>query len=487
MKLHSTLSAMPKEEIEAIHSATLDILSNVGIKFPNNEALDALADVGAVIDRKQMIARFSDTALHKALRRAPREVTLCARNPAHDLKLMRGDVHFCPSGCGVSIYDSETRQRRHATKADAMQFALVADALPNYHLVQVEIMPSDVPSDTADQYRFLAGLTNSSKHISNVIAPGTTVETARHVIQMASAVAGGKNELKKRPIISVHQEPISPLQYDENGLAVLIEYAKRFVPISLYSLSMGGATAPVTIAGQLVVINAEILAGLALIQAVSPGCPVLYGASASVMDMMTGALAMGAPERALVMVGVINLAKHYGLPSMPAALNTEASIPGSQAAFEKMVSTMPLVFAGADVIFGGGTFDSANTYSLDQLVIDNEMCGGMLRVASGFKVTQEELAGEVIKKVGIGGHFLAESHTLKHVKSERWFPTLYKRTKKAETEWSLETMGQHDLAAAARNKVVDILKNHKPEPLSRETQRTLNDIVSKTETPVLTT
>jgi trimethylamine--corrinoid protein Co-methyltransferase len=279
----------------------------------------------------------------------------------------------------------------------------------------------------------------------------------------------------------VHQEPISPLQYDENGLSVLIEYAKACVPISLYSLSMGGATAPVTVAGQLVVINAEILAGIALIQAISPGCPALYGASASVMDLVTGALAMGAPERALVMVGVINLARYYGFPSMPAALNTEASMPGSQAAFEKMVSTLPLVLAGADVIFGGGTFDSANTYSLDQLVIDDEMCGAMLRVARGFETTDEMLAADVIKKVGIGGHFLAESHTLKHGKAERWFPRLYKRVKKTEVEWSLETMGRHDLAAAAKNNVDEILRNHKPQPLSSKTQQAINDTVTKTE------
>jgi len=479
--LQLNLRSMSKHELEAIESASLDVLSNVGVKFPNKEALDALEGIGAKIDCKTMTARFSKKTLKQALRRAPKEVTLFARNPAHDLKLMKGDVHFCPSGCGIFVYDTDTRERRAATKADTMKFASVADALPNYHLVQVEIMPSDAPPEVADLYRFLAGLTNSSKHISNVISPGATAETAKGVIQMAAAIAGGKDELKKRPIISVHQEPISPLQYDDNGLSVLMEYAKGCIPISLYSLSMGGATAPVTVAGQLVVINAEILAGIALIQAVSPGCPVLYGASASVMDMMTGALAMGAPERALVMVGVINLARFYGFPSMPAALNTEASMPGSQAAFEKLVSTLPLVLAGADVIFGGGTFDSANTYCLDQLVIDDEMCGAMLRVAKGFKTGQEELAANVIKEVGIGGQFLSQRHTLKHAKAERWYPSLYKRMKKTETRWSLEAIGPNDLAVTAKNKVDEILKIHKAEPLSNETQRAIRDIVTKAE------
>ena len=472
---------MAKEDLEAIESATFQVLSNVGVKFPNKEALNALEGIGAKVDWKMMTARFEEESLKQVLGRAPKEVTLCARNPAHDLDLMKGRVHFCPSGCGIFLYDTDTRQRRTATKADAMKFALLADALPNYHLVQVEIMPADVPSRLADEYRFLAGLTNSSKHISNVIAPGTTVETARDVIQMATAVAGGRDELRRRPIISVHQEPISPLQYDDNGVSILIEYAKGYIPISLYSLSMGGATAPVTVAGQLVVINAEILAGIALVQAVSPGCPVLYGASASVMDLMTGALAMGAPERALIMVGVVNLARHYGFPSMPAALNTEASMPGSQAAFEKVVSTLPLVLAGADVIFGGGTFDSANTYSLEQLVIDDEMCGAMLRVASGFETTDETLAAGLIERVGVGGHFLGDGHTLKHGKAERWFPSLYKRVKKTEVAWSFETIGRNDLAAAAKVKVDEILRTHHPQPLGNETQKTINSIIAKAE------
>ena len=475
------LKSMPTEEVEAIHSTSIEILSKVGVKFPDKVALDALEGIGARIDRKAMVARFSEQTVREALKHVPKQVTLCARNPAHDVELMRGDVHFCPSGLGVFVYDPVTRQRRAATRDDVIKFALVSDALPNYHLIQVEIMPSDVPAHLADLYRFLAGLTQSSKHVSNVIAPGSTIETARSVIEMAAKVAGGTDGLRKRAIISVHQEPISPLQYDENGLSVLIEYVRHNIPVSLYSLSMGGASAPVTVAGQLVVINAEILAGIALVQAISPGCPVLYGASASVMDPTTGALAMGAPERALVTVGVVNLARYYGLPSMAAALNTEASMPGSQAVFEKMISTLPLALAEPDVIFGGGTFDSSNTYSLDQLVIDDELCGAMIRVANGFRTTKDELACNVIEKVGIGGHYLGESHSLKHIRSERWFPSLYKRMKKTETQWTLEDMGKHDLAAAAKKRVQDILKTHKPDPLSDDIQNALHAIIAGAE------
>ena len=107
---------MTKEELAAVDSASLNILSNVGVKFPNKEALDALEGIGANIDQKTMVARFSEKVLKDTLKRAPRNVTLCARDPVHDLKLMKGHVHFCPSGCGVFVYDTDTRQRRTATR-----------------------------------------------------------------------------------------------------------------------------------------------------------------------------------------------------------------------------------------------------------------------------------------------------------------------------------------------------------------------------------
>lgn len=475
------LMAIPKEELDSIHFATLEVLKEVGVKFPDETALKVLENVGAEINYNSMIARIPEQAIKEALKHAPRKVTLCARDPKRDIHLENGHVHFMPSGIGVYIYDLETGVRRIATKEDTVKVSKIVDALPNIHVLQVMVSPGDVPDKVADHYKFMAGFNNTTKHISNCIGPITSDDGARDIVKMASCVAGGRDELTKRPLISVHQCPTSPLQYDVHGLRAIMEYTRNSIPVTIFSMAMGGGTAPITLAGELVIINAEFLAGLTLLQALNPHCPVIYGSVASVMDMKTGILPLGAPERPILQVGVVNLARYYGVPNgMTSVGHTDAKMPGTQAGFEKVLTALPLVLAGANLIFGAGAIDSANTYSYEQLIIDDEIWGALLKVAQGFEVNEETLAVDSIKRVGVGKHFLSERHTLKHVE-ECWYPHLYSRIKKSEDFWNLEMLGKRDLARVAREKAKEILANHQPEPLEKDIQQRIQMIVANAE------
>jgi len=479
--MNPKLMAMPKEELDSIHSATLEILKEVGVKFPDETALKMLENVGAEVNYNNMVARIPEQAIKEALKHAPRKVTLCARDPKRDVHLENGHVHFMPSGIGVYIYDLETGVRRIATREDTVKVSKIVDALPNIHVLQVMVSPGDVPDKVADHYKFMAGFNNTTKHVSNCVGPITSDDGAKDIVKMASCVAGSKDELIKRPLISVHQCPISPLQYDVHGLRAIMEYAKNSIPVTIYSMAMGGGTAPVTLAGELVVINAEFLAGLTLLQALNPNCPVIYGTVASVMDMKTGILPLGAPERPILQVGVVNLARYYDVPNgMISVGHTDAKMPGTQAGFEKVLTALPVVLAGASLILGAGAIDSANTYSYEQLVIDDEIWGALLRVARGFEVNEETLAVSSIKKVGVGEHFLGERHTLKHVR-EYWYPHLYSRVKKSEDLWNLEILGRKDLAGVARKKAKEILRTHQPEPLEKDIQQRIQMIVANAE------
>jgi len=475
------LMTMPKEELGSIHSATLEVLKEVGVKFPDEEALKTLENVGAEIDYGTMVARIPEQAVKEALKYAPRKVTLYARDPKRDVHLENGRVHFMPSGIGVYIYDLETGVRRIATREDTVNVSKIVDVLPNIHVLQVMVSPGDVPDKVADHYKFMAGFNNTTKHISNCIGPITSDDGAKDIVEMASCVAGGRDELLRRPLISVHQCPTSPLQYDVHGLRAIMEYAKNSVPVSIFSMAMGGGTAPVTLAGELVVINAEFLAGLTLLQTLNSHCPVIYGSVASVMDLKTGILPLGAPERPILQVGVVNLARYYGVPNgMTSVGHTDAKMPGTQAGFEKVLTALPVVLAGANLIFGAGAVDSANTYSYEQLIIDDEIWGALLKVAQGFEVNEETLAVDTIKKVGVGKHFLAERHTFEHVE-EYWYPRLYSRIKKPEDFWNLEVLGKRDLAGVAREKAKEILADHQPEPLERDIQQRIRMIVTNAE------
>jgi len=473
--------SMPKEEIEAIHGATLKVLEEVGVRFPDEDALSALESAGAIVDRKNMVARMTERIIKDALEKAPRNVVLYARDPRLNVDLQDKETHFCTSGGGAFIYDLESGERRRSVKVDSDRMTLVTDALSHYDIVQPEVMPSDVPERIQDIWRYAGAFSNTSKHVSCIVGPGTTKEEARDIVEMAACVAGGRDELRRKPIISIQEEPLSPLQYSANDTQMIIEYARHGIPIAIYSLTIGGATAPVTLAGQLVVINAELLAAIALVQSINRGNMVLYGSASSVMDMKTGNLALGAPERAILDVAAVNLARYYGLPSMMVALNTEASMPGTQAAFEKTLTGLPPVLAGANIVLGGATLDGGNTYSFEQLVIDDEICSGIARIARGFHVNDETLAVDVIEEVGIGRHYLEKRHTVRHVLTDTWYPTLYKRVKRSEPSWSLDMLGHHDLARTAKAKVNDILANHKPKPLEKEIVRRIQAIVARAE------
>ena len=382
-----------------------------------------------------------------------------------------------PSGIGVYIYDLDTGQRRMANREDTVKVSKIVDALPNIHVLQVMVSPGDVPDKVADHHKFEAAFNNTTKHVSNCIGPVTSDDGARDIVEMASYVAGGRDELRKRPIISVHQCPISPLQYDFHGLRAIAEYARNNVPVCIYSMAMGGGTAPVTIAGELVVINSEFLAGLIFLQTLNPGCPVIYGTVASVMDLKTGVLPLGAPERPILQIGVVSLARYYGLPhGMISAGHTDAKTPGTQAGFEKAMTALPLVLAGTELLLGAGAVDSANTYSYEQLVIDDEIWGALLRIARGFEADEESLAVDLIKKVGVGKHFVGERHTLKHVK-EHWYPSLYSRLKKSEDGWNEEILGRKDLAVIARQRAKEILATHEPKPLEKGIQERIRALV----------
>jgi len=477
------LMTYPREDLDSINSASLEVLRDVGVKFPDKNALDTLKRTGADVDYKNMIARFSESIVKEALKRAPSTVTLYAREAKHDVRLGKNEgTHFMPSGVGVYIYDLDTGQRRLANKVDLANISKIVDALRNIHVLQVMVSPGDVPDKVADHYRFEAAFNNTAKHVSNCIEPITSDDGAREIVEIASFVVGSKEELRKRPIISVHQCPISPLQYDVHGLRAIMEYAKNSIPVAIYSMAMGGGTAPVTIAGELVVINCEFLAGLVLLQTLNPGCPVIYGTVASVMDLKTGLLPLGAPERPIVQIGVVNLARYYGLPhGMISAGHADAKMPGTQAGFEKVITALPVVLAGTELILGAGALDSANTYSYEQLVIDNEMWGAMLRIARGFQVNEETLAVDLIKRVGVGKHFIGERHTLKHVTEEQWYPRLYSRFKGSEDVWNEEMLGKKDLAVTARQKTKEILASHEPEPLEKDVQQKIRTLVREAE------
>jgi len=469
------LDPLDKDQLYEVHLATLDILERIGVGIYEDRALKLMDEAGAIVDYDRKVVRIPQYLLKELIKKAPEVVTLYARNPKHSVRLESGGkTYFNNSSYGIKVYDLDTGMHRDSTSEDVANFARLADALENIHVYLPTVTAHDVPEYVRALHELAIGLDNTEKHVSHATYGADAI---RHYIQIGATIVGGEEELRKKPVVSASTCPISPLQHSKEDTETLIEFAKFGLPFFILSMAMGGGTAPLTIAGELVVINAEVLSGIALVQLVNPGTPVLYGSVSSTMDMKTGKLALGAPERPLINSGCAQLARYYKIPSWIGACSTDAKVPGPQAMFEKVITAIVPMLAGASLIYGPAILDSGKTYSFEQLVLDNEIIGALYRIVEGIDVNADSLALEVIENVGIGGHYLAQKHTSAHVLSDQWRPTLVDRG--SREEWV--KAGRKDMCVLARERAKKILASHEVEPLEKDVRKEMWEIVKKAE------
>jgi trimethylamine--corrinoid protein Co-methyltransferase len=254
-----------------------------------------------------------------------------------------------------------------------------------------------------------------------------------------------------------------------------MELARNHIPISVLPMPLAGATAPVTIAGTLVMTWAEFLSGMALYQLVRPGASVMLGIGSTILDMHTGLYSAGAPELSLINIALTQTAKHMGVPVLAQGIVSDAKAPGTQAAMEKAVNGLSACMAGADVVNGLGLLDSHQLMSFEQLVIDDEMARLLLRVAGGFELDQEHIMADLVREVGTGGHFLGQRRTLEYLqKGEHFQPKLSYRG--SYESWSDR---RYDEVQWARERAAHLLKEHEVTPLAPEVERALGESISK--------
>ena len=200
-------------------------------------------------------------------------------------------------------------------------------------------------------------------------------------------------------------------------------------PVIIAALAMAGSTAPVTLAGVLALQNAELLAGVALTQLISPGTPVIIGSTSTNIDMKTGSLAIGSPELSQMIAAHAQLARFYNLPSRSGGALTDASYPDAQAGFEGMMALLTTVNCGVDfMLHAGGILSVYLAFSFEKFVLDDEMCGMVRRFHEGIRVEPATLAYDVAASVGVGGNFLAEDHTVERCRTEFWRPAVCDRS-----------------------------------------------------------
>jgi trimethylamine--corrinoid protein Co-methyltransferase len=470
-----SLRMLGPKEMEAVHSATLRVLSEVGLSTKSDRILNIFAEGGANVFHSDGKIMIPEELIGEALKKAPSKVLLCGRNSEHDILLQNDMTYFGFGGTPTpNVRDIETGEIRPSRKKDFVEATRLGDALPNMSIIMGIAAALDVPYEVEYLHEFEALFNNTEKPIV-YSTPG--VEGTRRVLEMARMVAGGADELRERPILSVYCETPSPLMFGSENENI-IECAEAGIPVTLGPDPMVGGTGPGTVAGTIVVNNAENLASIVLSQLVNPGAPIIYGGWAAVMDLWTGNFSYMAPEFALT-ASVFNsqMARHYGLPNFGYCAGSDSKVPDAQAGAEAMMQALMASLAGVNLTHDCGYLASGMVGSMEMAVICEEVLGIVSKIVKGIRIDEESLAVDIIKDVGPGGHFLSQKHTLKHLKEEILMPTIFDRS--SEVSWSKK--GKKDVIDAARGRVKKILQEHQPHPLPNDVQQRLAELVKNAE------
>jgi len=476
---------LSKDDLDAIHCATLDILEKTGIKIVNGEkVLKLLEKKGCTVDFKKETVFFSSSVVEESLKKALKVVTVYSpRNSKYDYKMDGRHIYFSTGGLCVNTADLETGEWRSSTGDDVARIVRVTDALDSFASAGSLTASFDKPEYIRRFYDTVTRLNNTEKPAGvgvgtgDVGSPELFWELYDYSLEVASVVAGGEEALRKRPLIGGGFLAMSPLQFHGLHVERALKLAELGFQCSVETMAQAGATAPVTLAGMLAVSNAEILGGLSLIHLASPCTEISASYGPAAFDMRYGQWAAGAPEESLLNAASVEIAKYYGLTVDVMGVTTSAKTPGPQACYEVMMSGILPILAGADMVWGAGGLACLMTASLEELVIDDELIKAMLTTIRGVEVNDETLGLDVIKKVGPGGHYLAQKHTMDHFMKEQFIPELIDRSGYAE--WKKN--GEKSLVDRAREKVKKILKEHSVPPLDKDIQKELDNIIKRAE------
>lgn len=462
-----------EQACRTIHEASMRILSEVGVRFDSPIAREILEKAGASVEGETV--RIPGDVVERALKGVPSSIRLCGRKPEEDMTLDGTASHMNLDGNGMDIIDFETGQRRATNLQDLVQATRLGDYLPQISYVWPIATARDCPEKVQPLYETRAQLENTTKHIMTMtVSDGPN---ARGVIEMASLVAGGLDKLRERPLISTFLCATSPLAFERGACEAILEFAGAGLPTGIMTMPISGATAPVTVAGNLALVNAEVLAGLVLVQTVNPGCPCFYASCTTLMDLKAGGVTSNGPEDYQLQAGTVALARNtYNIPVMTGIMGTEARYPGWQAGVEDSLSCYTSVLCGADLMPGAGLLKNATTLCYEELVMGCEIYEMVRRTVAGPTISPKTLAADVIGRVGPRGDFMTEEHTLEFMRNH-WEPDVLRRC--SFDAW--EDSGRKDALERAREKVRWILENHRPEPIAEEIRKELDEIIRRYE------
>ncbi|MGB2822618.1 MAG: trimethylamine methyltransferase family protein [Phycisphaerae bacterium] len=416
-------------DVRRIADAALDVLERSGMAVYSDTAFEALRTAGAPVDSESRVVRFPRGLVEDAIASNPSSITLFSRDGKNDVVLEGSRVHYGTGGTALYVLDPDKGNRREAKVSDVILNARMVDALENVHLHTINVFPHDVKNtDDIDVNRFYHSLNHTTKHVMGGVY---SLAGCQKVIEMAGMIAGGAEALGSRPFVSFITLIISPFKVDDRYGEMTCHLAGEGLPVVVPTEPICGTTAPITLAGNVLVHVAETLAGIAAVQAVRKGAPGICGSVGSIPDLRTMNHLGGPIERAMINAAVAQVIQHFELPLYSTAGTSDAKALDVQAAYESAMSSLLVAMSGANYIHdAAGLMEADLTVSYEKMVVDNEVLGMCQRVLRGIEVNDDTLALELIVERGPGRDYLAEEHTVRHMREEFFVPQLANRRKR---------------------------------------------------------
>ncbi len=419
---YKPIEAISADQLEAIHNASLRVLEEIGIDFLDEPARERLKQAGAHVEAGNQRVRFDRGMVLELIAKTPSEVTLHARNPGHSLTFGANHVNFgsVASAPNASDMDGGRRPGRFEDYCNLLRLCQSLNIVQFISGYPVE--PADLPPLTRHLDAHYAAITLTDRIWHPYSLGRERIADAIEMMCLARGVS--REQLAREPSLFSIINSSSPLRLDGPMLQGMTEMALHRQPIVMTPFTLSGAMAPATVAGALSLQNAEALAGIAYMQVVQPGCPVMYGGFTSNVDMKSGAPAFGTPEYVRAALAGGQLARRYKLPyrsSNACAANTV----DAQAAYESEMSTWGAVMGHANMIMhGAGWMEGGLVASFEKVILDAEILQGMGEFMQPLVVDEDSLAFEAIKEVGPGGHFFGVGHTLERYETAFYSPIL---------------------------------------------------------------
>jgi trimethylamine---corrinoid protein Co-methyltransferase len=458
---------LSEQDKQFFHAQVVRVLEEVGVAYNTPTLTKLLQEAGATVDAEALRAKLPWELIDRCLEQVPTEFLLAGREPAYDRTVGAGEMLYTSDGAATYMLDDVTGERHEGTIDDLRRMITLYDAIPEIDFVWATITPGDVDPRAGNLEIARTAFTYGRKHLQDEVR---VPDQAPVFIEMLEAIAGAP--LRERPIYSVTNCTIAPLQHDREMTEAHIALAKAGVPVFVLPMPQMGTTGPMSVLGTSILNMAELLSAVVLFQLAAPGCAMLSAVGSAVAEMRSGLYLSGSPEDALINVMCIEMSKHYGLLSQGSGVSCDAKACNLQAGVEGMMTGLACAMAGCDVLLSFGLMDSAQTASLAKAVLDADTVNAIERFLREDPVDATTALVEDIAGVGIGGHYLASKSTRQFYRAgELWQPSLWQRQ-------PFEHYVDSSLVAEAAARAEELIATNDVPPLPEDVAKHVDDLIA---------